>query len=229
MSLQIYVPTTAPEDWKRLLAKEHQWKEGYSAMALAQCWEEHKVTGGPPEIQRILPGLSFFLALPEFKVDLPPKGGRASQTDLFLLGRDQSGLVAVSVEGKVNETFGPTLEERRADPSAGVAVRIAFLLKLLHLAPQISGSIRYQLLHRSAAAILAAQQFGAARAVMLVHSFSQAQPHGQWFDDFVAFGRLFGRNLAPDRLDSLGAFEGVELQIGWVRGDKRFLEAIKRA
>jgi hypothetical protein len=37
--MQIYVPTTIAEDWKRLLAKQHHWKQGRSAMAMALCWE----------------------------------------------------------------------------------------------------------------------------------------------------------------------------------------------
>ena len=150
--MHIYVPTQGPEDWKRLLAREHHWKEGYSAMALATCWEHYSDQGGPPEIRKALGGASFFLAIPEYKVDLPPKGGRPSQTDLFALGHQGDNLVAVSVEGKVDETLGPTLEERRADQSAGVKERIGYLLNLLRLPPDIPGSVRYQLLHRTAAA-----------------------------------------------------------------------------
>ena len=50
-------------------------------------------------------------------------------------------------------------------------------------------SIRYQLLHRTASAVIAAQQFGARLAVMVVHSFS---PSHQWHDDYQAFAREFG-------------------------------------
>ena len=129
----ICIPTQGPDDWKRLLAKEHHWKEGYSAMALARCWEEYKAGGAPPEARRLLGEMAFLLAVPEYKVDLPPKGGRPSQTDLFVLARDADGLVAISIEGKVDETFGPTLDKRRADPSPGVKERIEYLLGLLGL------------------------------------------------------------------------------------------------
>jgi hypothetical protein len=98
------------------------------------------------------------------------------------------------------------------------------LLQLLRLPADVAGSVRYQLLHRSAAAILAARKFGATRAAMIVHSFSQTQPHGQWFDDFVAFGGLFERKLVAEKAEALGTFEGVDLRIGWVRGDRRYLE-----
>lgn len=221
--MQIYIPTNGPEGWKSLLAKpDLHWKAGHSAMALARCWEEYKARGGPPEINRILHSLPFLLAIPEFKVDLPPAGGRPSQTDLFALACESEGLVAISIEGKVDEPFGPTLDERRADPSPGVQERIAFLLKTLKLPPEIPGTIRYQLLHRTVAAILAARDFQAYRAVMLVHSFSRT---GKWFDDFKAFAGLFGMAAEPETLLPIDTFDGVELEIGWCRGEERFLQA----
>ena len=222
--MMVYVPTEVAQDWKRLLARAYHWKEGHSAMALAMCWEEYKAAGGPPEVLRMLPGLSFFMAVPEYKVDLPPKGGRPSQTDLFALGKRGGDLVAVSVEGKVDEAFGPTLEERQADPSPGVKERIRYLLDLLELPGNVPPTIRYQLLHRTAAAIKSALQFNSSQAVMLVHSFSQEPPQGKWFSDFAAFGRLFGRDCEPGTLEPIGTFEGVSVHIGWCRGDARFLK-----
>lgn len=223
--MQIYVPTTIAEDWKRLLAKEYHWKEGRSAMAMAMCWEGNKDSGGPSEVRRLLPGTSLFLAIPEYRVDLPPVGGRPSQTDLFALGTSSEGLVAVSVEGKVDESFGPTLEERRSDTSSGVHERIRFLLNLLGLPAAIPGGIRYQLLHRSAASILAAGRFNAARAVMIVHSFSQATPEPKGFADFSAFLGLFGKDAKPETLHRIGTFEGIPLDLAWCKGDSRYLTA----
>jgi hypothetical protein len=222
--MQIYVPTTIAEDWKRLLAKEYHWKEGRSAMAMALCWEGTKDAGGPPEVRGLLPGVSIFLAIPEYRVDLPPAGGRPSQTDLFALGTSSEGLVAVSVEGKVDESFGPTLEARRSDSSPGVQERIRFLLNLLKLPAEIPGATRYQLLHRSAAAILAAARFRAARALMIVHSFSEEMPQAG-FSDFAAFLRLFGKDAKPGELHRIGAFEGVPLDLAWCTGDSRYLKA----
>jgi hypothetical protein len=65
----------------------------------------------------------------------------------------------------------------------------AFLLRCLGL-EQAADSIRYQLLHRAASAILAAEEFFAPYAVMLVHSFS---PSGKWFEDFAQFAEMFGK------------------------------------
>jgi hypothetical protein len=219
----IVVPTTKPEDWKRFLAKESHWKAGHSAMALAQCWEAGKRTGMPPEVQVIFPEAKALLAIPELKVDLPPKGGRPSQTDLFVLAQEPQGLVAITVEGKVEESFGPTLEERRQDRSAGVKTRIDFLLTTLGLPGDVSGSIRYQLLHRTVSAVLSARMFGARRAAMLVHSFS---PTGTWYDDFAAFARLF--NVEPKKGTKLpvGEVQGVDLSMAWCVGSKRYLKRL---
>ena len=37
---RIYVPSTGPDNWRRLLADPStQWETGFSAKALAYCWE----------------------------------------------------------------------------------------------------------------------------------------------------------------------------------------------
>ncbi len=225
----IYVPTTGPEDWKRLLAEpEKQWRAGFSAKTLAQCWEQ--ADGFPPEIEQLFrrSGVAAFermdliLALPEYQVPLPG-GARPSQNDLFVLakgGDDQ--LVAITVEGKVAEPFGPTLEEWDASQSRGKQERIAFILKLLGVDGPVSPRIRYQLLHRTASAIIEARRFNARSAVMLVHSFS---PECLWFEDFAAFVELYSIQPEPGRLYFLKELEGVGLYAGWAKGDRQFLEA----
>lgn len=48
----LFQPLSNPEDWRQLLAKpDKHWKTGYSAKALAYCWQE--ANGFPPEIKRI--------------------------------------------------------------------------------------------------------------------------------------------------------------------------------
>lgn len=222
---RIVVSTESAEDWRRLLAKPGlHWREGYSAMTLAQSWEDaHPAV--PPEIAAALAsagaqdfdGLELLLAIPEYQVDLPG-GRRPSQTDVLALMRGPSGLVAVAVEGKVDEPFGPTVGEKRTEGSAGVDERLAALIELLGL-DDVPDPIRYQLLHRTASALLAARQFHAAAAVMLVHSFS---PTGLWFDDFAAFAALFGVSAGIGDVELVGRFEGTPLWIGWCKGDQRF-------
>jgi len=91
--------------------------------------------------------------------------------------------VAIAVEGKVDETFGPTVGERRADASDGSTERLAYVLACLGL-NGVPDSVRYQILHRAASAVLVADEYFAKHAVMLVHSFG---PTDKWFADFAAF------------------------------------------
>ena len=93
------------------------------------------------------------------------------------------------VEGKVNESFGPTVNEWREEASPGKGTRLSFLLKTLGLPKQVDGTIRYQLLHRAASAVIEGERFRAAAAVMLVHSFS---PRRAGWSDYSAFLKLFG-------------------------------------
>ena len=218
----ILVPTTSAADWKRLLADpEKQWRTGFSARALAYAWQEAEEL--PAEVRGVL-GQKFsdvrvLLCIPEHKVSLPG-GGRASQTDLWVLARSGEDLISIAVEGKVSEAFGPTVDEWLVDASPGKRGRLNFLGDQLGFAREIPGTARYQLLHRAASAILEARRFHARHAVLLVHSFSPAR---EWLNDFVAFGALLGLDAGPDRLTPARECGGVNFSIGWVSGDPAFL------
>lgn len=78
-------------------------------MAAALSWEA--ANGVPPEISKILGGsVELLLAIPEHKVALPG-GRRESQCDVFALIRVGNETMAIAVEAKVNEPFGPTVSE----------------------------------------------------------------------------------------------------------------------
>ena len=223
MPKRIYVPTESYQDWKRLLAQpDLHWKAGYSAMTLAQSWEAAQ--GFPPEVAAVLAStadpvlqdLSMLVAIPEYQVALPG-GDRASQTDLLVLARGREGLVAVAVEGKVDETFGPTVEQKRAENSKGVNTRLQFLAESLGLTEPIPGHVRYQLLHRTVSALLIAEQFSARAAIMLMHSFS---PTNKWFDDFADFAALFGVQAWIGSVQDVGLRRNLPLFIGWCSGEQ---------
>jgi hypothetical protein len=230
MQNRIFVPTQSYKDWQRLLAKpELHWKVGYSAMTLARAWEAAPPQEFPPEVAAILGtagpehlrDLSLLVALPEFQVPLPG-GDRPSQTDLLVLARNAKGLVAVAVEGKVDEAFGPTIGQKRAEDSRGVDERLRFLFGYLGIGNQSADSVRYQLLHRTASALLTAEQFHASAAVMLVHSFSESN---KWFEDFAAFCALFNAKPEAGKLVTLGKLQAIPLYVGWCRGDQKFRAA----
>ena len=224
---RLFVPSRGPADWKRFLADpDKQWRTGYSAKSLAACWEA--ANGLPSEIAELLSqatgappsDLELLVAFPEWKVALPG-GQRESQNDVFALVRAGSAVVSVAVEGKVNEPFGPTLEDWYSNPSAGKKKRLEYLLELLGLEPDIPGTIRYQLLHRTTSAAIEMNRFGTESAAMLVHSFSQ---ESVWFDDFAEFAGLFGIRAEPGIPGSTRLPSGELLYLGWAKGESRFLE-----
>lgn len=229
MSRRIFIPTRGADDWRRLLAApEKHWRIGYSAKALAYCWES--TDGFPPEVallflQSGVPAfqqIELLLAVPEHKVILLPRSGHPSQNDLFVLAKAADGqLIAVTVEGKVSEPFGETLGEWNAEASRGKTERLTYIQTQLGLTGELPGHIRYQLLHRTVSAVLEAGRFNAQNAAMIVHSFSQAD---LWFDEYQAFLGLFDvQASAPGQLFFLKEAHGVKLYSGWARGNEEFL------
>jgi len=216
----IYIPTSSADDWRKFLAKpDKQWRSGYSAKELAEYWEN--ADGFPAELQVMfakstnlaLSELELLLAIPEYQVNLPD-GKRPSQNDLFVLARAKDGqLVSLMVEGKVSEPFGETLEIWLKDASEGKKQRLKILCDILGLQNEPPMSIRYQLFHRTASAILEAKRFNAKYAVMIVQSFS---PEHKWFSDYQDFLSLFGVSSKINELVELPKSEGKRVFTGWV-------------
>jgi len=223
---RIFVPTRSGSDWQRLLAKPVlHWKKGASAMTTAAAWE---AAAGriPPEISAVLDssrneallGLQLLAAIPEWETPLEG-GDTASHTDVLALCTNGNGLCVVAVEAKVNEDFGPLMGEKRASASSGQEARVTYLQNLLRVR-RFADNIRYQLLHRTASALLTARQFHAGTAVMMVQSFGAKQ---SLREDFVLFcTALNAQELAPDMLHA-SQFGAPRLFLAWCHGDKQFL------
>ena len=222
-----FVPTAGPEDWKELLAKpEKHWRSGYSAKALACCWEDAE--GFPASVKqvfsqsgvRLFEEIEFLGGFPEWKT--PLRGGsRPSQSDILVLARSSEGLISITVEGKVAEPFGPTVGGWRIEDSPGKRKRLEYLRSVLGLNGKQLKNVRYQLLHRTASALIEARKFKASCALMLVHSFNQ---ENAWFEDYAAFLALFGKTAVPNSITPVGERNGVELYLSWVTGEKRYLK-----
>ena len=153
----IYVPASGLDDWRKLLADpEKHWRPVYSAQATAQAWQ---IAGGlPPEVADILgPGAELLLAIPEHKVPMPGRG-RESQCDVFALAKAGGQIIAVAVEGKVAEPFGPTIGEWLAAPTREKTARISAICGMLGLRALPEPSLRYKLFHRTAAAVVEARR-----------------------------------------------------------------------
>lgn len=218
----IFIPTQNAEDWKQFLAEpQKQWREDYSARSLAYAWES--VPDFPPEFKRIfsksdVPAfhqLEMLLAIPEYKVPMPGKG-YASQNDLFVLAKAADRLITIMVEGKTKEPFGETLATWLAESSENKLIRLKGIQHEIGIA-EIPPTTRYQLLHRTASAMLTAKKFNARYAAVIIYSFS---PINIWFEDYQAFLKLYGVDAAPNTLYFLKEIEGVQLYSGWVKGSK---------
>jgi hypothetical protein len=220
---RIYLPSRGAQDWQRLLADpEKHWRPGFSAMTLAQCWEA--ANGLPQEIAAMFAegnvGAELLVALPEHKVPLPGSHRGDSQSDIFALVRAGDRTFAVAIEGKVDEPFDKPLDAWLVEASQGKRDRLAFICNLLGLTQPLPGDVHYQLLHRTAAAVIEARRFKTDAAAMIVHSFS---PTGNWFDAFARFAALFDASPDRGRLIPVRPKGTPPLFLGWASGDPRFL------
>jgi hypothetical protein len=224
---RIFVPTRSGIDWQILLAKPTlNWKRGASAMTTAICWEA--AAGAlPPEIAALLDSsrlnglenLQLIAAFPEWETEL--EGGiTTSKTDILAICRNGRGLCVLAIEAKVDEDFGPLVEDKQKDASPGQLVRLKYLKTLLGIA-ELSGAIRYQLLHRMASALVTARLFHAKTAVMLVQSFGhKATLH----PDFRRFGETMNAREVSAGMYSIPGTETPNLFLAWCKGDPKFLK-----
>ncbi len=190
----IFALTPTLADWQSLLAEpDKQWKTGYSARTLASCWMD--ADGFPPEVAAafqagsdlLLTGLRALLGVPEFKVPLPG-GARPSQNDIFVLAQSAAEAVAIMVEGKGAESFGPTIEEWLRGASPGKVQRLAFL------APDSGAARRTARCTTISTAASRVSRCSPGRSTALGHGHvgSLVQPGTAGWSDYQRFAGLFG-------------------------------------
>jgi len=134
-------------------------------------------------------------------------------------------LISITVEGKVDEPFGEVVSEWRLKDKGGKENRLKFLCEQLMLSIDLVGDIHYQLLHRTASAIIEAKKFNAPIALMLVHAFEKNK--GRYDESFQAYCRflnLFGKQGKENTIISLKSLGPVYLYAGWIKGNKKYLE-----
>jgi hypothetical protein len=217
MIRRLHVPLVKPEDVIPHLAKrELHWRAGYSAQELAMAWcgsrndfplAVRAVLRTAPEYARAELVDGFF----EREVDLGSPG-RNSQTDLMVIAGLENELGIIAIEGKVEESFAELVTDWNDTPRK--QRRLELLCGTLGLDCAHIGSIRYQLLHRTASAVYEAKRYRCRHALMLVHSFS---PMHRWFEDFAAFSRAMSLPIQqPDVCSVAKDCEGVSLRLAWV-------------
>lgn len=172
---RIAVPLLKAEDVIPHLGKPTHWKQGRSAKAVADSW--FNANDIPPRVRVVLDqspefrGAELVDAWLERCTDLGDQRGTATQTDLLAVLGVGDELAVIAVEAKVTESFGPLVSEWIGEGGEGKEDRFQRLCALLGLDSGSVGDLRYQLFHRTAAAILEARRYRAKKAVMMVHSF----------------------------------------------------------
>jgi hypothetical protein len=80
------------------------------------------------------------------------------------------------------------------------------------------------LFYRTVSSILTAEQFTEKKAIMIVHSFSESD---EWYNDYLDFVKLINPNLNP-RINEIYNCKilspGIELYIGWIKVEEKYLE-----
>ena len=225
----IYIKSNSAEDWRNLLAdREKHWATGYSAKSLAYSWEDRD--DFPKTVRDVfdncginsIESLSLLYAFPEHKIALPG-GNRPSQNDLYVLAKNNKGLMTIMVEGKVDETFDKIISEWAKTKSNGMNnERLNFLIEKLMLTDKKEkiSEIRYQLLHRTVSAIIEAERIGASQAMILVHSFSKID---SGINDFKNFASLFEVEIGINDVQGPILINDIEVYFSWVKGDEVYL------
>lgn len=197
-------------------------------MTTAASWEA-AADALPPEVSRLLDtsgdplllGQKLLAAFPEWQVALPG-GSTSSNTDVLAICRNTLGLCILSVEAKVFEDFGPLLAEKRAKATPGQKERLNYLQDLLGV-EHFEDSIRYQLLHRTASALLTARDFHAASAVMMVQAFDTPASQRQ---DFEAFRVALRAQEVASLIYKVPGLQGPTLYLAWCDGNAKFRKTL---
>jgi hypothetical protein len=167
-------------------AKKAQWKKGRSAMELARAWTgEH----GPKALKILLDqvtgtmDLEIERGIAEAQTRFDDHRGPRNH-DLLLIGEAAGGRTVVSIEGKVDESFGRTLGEYREAARRKIASKenTRALDRLQGLTQAIAGweagaaprrlELRYQLFTGVAGAVAAAVDEEADQAVFCIHELN---------------------------------------------------------
>jgi len=214
---RLHASLLAPEDVIRHLGAPHHWKEGRSAKSLVDQWWSANAL--PPSICDILGqaddwvGAELIDAFVERSTSLADGRPSHSQSDLMAIVGISDRLGILTIEAKVDEGFDQTVAEWLARDSPGKRARLAGLCALMGLEESAVSTLRYQLLHRTASAVLEAKRYRARQAAMIVQSWSYADCG--WLDYQFFFNALGLRGLAVGRLSAPLLIDGIVLRTAW--------------
>jgi hypothetical protein len=214
-----------PRDVIPFLGKgKAHWNKERSAYQTAHSW--FNAAGLPPSIQSILNSDSAFDGAVLKKATFEKKTkldthGRESQTDVLAVVNTRAGAAVLGVEAKVDESFGPIVSEWN-DYTPGKLRRLVGLVERLEFKSPSTGSLRYQLFHRSVAALIEAENEGANEVAVIVQSFDKKRAG---YDDFAAFTAAFGTPIEePGRFSATKALNGIRIRFGWTENPMFYAE-----
>jgi hypothetical protein len=125
------------------------------------------------QLHPLLQDLVLEVAEPECQAQLDNFSGPRCH-DLLIRGWRGDDQLVIGVEGKTDETFGPTLAQALATPPPSRRPeRVAALTKAVFGPVDLTtvGHLRYQLLHGLAGTLVSAAAHEAAVAIFLIHEF----------------------------------------------------------
>ena len=220
----IFTPTVDAESWRDFLADRNKhWRKGYSAMETALSWENAENI--PTEINNVISQnpdfkeLELLLVLPEYKVDLPG-GTRPSQNDILAVFTTTKSLTVMTVEGKAKENFAELIIEWKETKTENVIEkRLGFILEKIGIKDKNIDSLRYQLFHRLASAVIVAEKFHAKNAIMIIQSFNDNNQENH-FDDYVNFIKLYDiSSIEKSKLYKMTELNGINVFSAWVNSE----------
>jgi len=157
----------------------------------------------------------LIFAIAEHKVKLDG-GNAASQSDVWAVLKTSSGMLSLTVEAKAKESFGDFTLERwlvAGKTEAAVVNRKARWNQIRSFLPQSSdfAKVRYQMLHRCAAAVIEADRLGFEQAAFIVQAFESPL---ESFKDFEVFCEALKIPATKDCI-STTTVNGIRLGVGW--------------
>lgn len=159
---------------------------------------------------------TLLLAIAEHKVDLPG-GSAASQSDVWALIKTTKGLLSVAVEAKAREAFGDEILEHwlvGGETALSISRRQKRWDYIQSHLPEADSflPVRYQMLHRCAAAVIEAKRLGCEHAAFIVQAFNTPDVSFQEYAVFCAALRI---SAARGGLSTTSVGR-LSLCIGWI-------------